>query len=338
MVLSENSAVIVTHGDLIRYYSGFYADDGFAVIDNGGVNLFVDDRYYSAAKVASRAKVFNLKECGIVAYLIESGVKNAGIPFNYASAAFYNELKNAGLEVFDAENLIFGDLRVKNGEELQTVKKACDIAETALKNTLCVIKEGVTELEVAARLECEMKLLGASGTSFQTIVAFGKNAAVPHHETGETRLCRNEAVLIDFGARYKGYCSDMTRTFFFGNAGDDFKKAYAATLSAHNLAINNVRAGLTGAEADKIARDALDKSGFGNYFTHGLGHGVGVFIHEQPRLGENGGVILENGNVFSIEPGVYIDGKFGIRIEDTVYLKDGKVKSMMTFAKNLIEL
>lgn len=338
MVLSENVAVVISNGDLIRYYSGFYADDAFAVIDKNGVSLFVDDRYYSAAKVLSSAKVFNLKNGGIIGYLNGAGIKKAGIPFNYASAGFYTELKNAGFEIFDAENLIFGDLRVKRGDELKTIKRACEIAETALKNTICVIKKGVTELEVAARLEYEMKLLGASGSSFQTIVAFGKNAAVPHHETGETKLCDNEAVLIDFGARYNGYCSDMTRTFFYGRASEGFKKAYAATLNAHNSAINGVRAGLTGAEADKIARGALEESGFGEYFTHSLGHGVGVFIHEQPRLGKNGGVKLENGNVFSIEPGVYLDGEFGIRIEDTVYLKDGKVKSMMTFTKDLIEL
>ena len=338
MLLSENSAVIVTDGDLILYYTGFYADDAFAVIDKNGVSLFVDDRYYIAAKSASRAKVFNLKDCGLKAHLIKNGVKSAGVPYGYTSAAFYTELVNLGVSVFDASDLIFKETAVKSEAELQIIKKACAIAETALKNTLPVIKRGVTESEIAARLEYEMKVSGASSPSFQTIVAFGENAAVPHHETGETKLSDNKAVLIDFGAKYKGYCSDMTRTFFYGKADGEFKKAYSATLEAHVSAAENIRAGMTGAEADGIARGALIKAGFGEYFTHSLGHGVGVKIHEEPRLSKKSDKTLENGNVFSIEPGVYLNGKFGIRIEDTVCLKDGKVKSFMSFGKDLIEL
>ena len=337
MVLSENSAVIVTNGDLIRYYSGFYADDAYAVIDKTGVGLFVDDRYYSAA-ANLKAKVFNLKNADIKSYIEQNAIKQVGISFDFSSAAFYKELLSFGVSVFNADDLIFGDTAVKTEKELFMIRKACAIAETALKNTLCIIKKGVTELEVAARLEYEMKVSGATEPSFKTIVAFGKNAAVPHHETGETELSDNEAVLIDFGAKYNGYCSDMTRTFFYGKAGEEFKKAYYSTLNAHNAAAESIRAGISGREADEIARRSLEKSGFGEYFTHGLGHGVGVFIHEMPRLNKKSEAVLKNGNVFSIEPGVYLSGKFGIRIEDTVCLGNGKVKSMMTFTKDLIEL
>lgn len=338
MLLSENSAVIITDGDLILYYTGFYADDAYAVIDKNGVSLFVDDRYYFAAKSSSRAKVFNLKNCDLKSYIVKNGVKRAGALYGYTSAAFYTELVNFGVGVFDASDLVFEETAVKSDAELEVIKKACEIAERALKNTLPVIKKGVTELEVAARLEYEMKVSGASSPSFQTIVAFGKNAAVPHHESDGTKLSDNKAVLIDFGAKYKGYCSDMTRTFFYGKADSEFKKAYSATLEAHNLAAENIRAGMTGVEADGIARGALKKAGFGEYFTHGLGHGVGVKIHEEPRLSKKSDKTLKNGNVFSIEPGVYLNDKFGIRIEDTVCLKDDKVNSFMTFTKDLIEL
>lgn len=338
MVLGENSAVIVTDSDLILYYTGFYADDAYAFIDKNGACLFVDDRYYFAALTAAKVKVFNLKNGGVKEYVKKCGVKNVGVSFGCTNAAFYNELLELGVKVFNADNIIFDDTAVKSSEEIAIIRKACDIADTALKNSLSVIKKGVTELEVAARIEYELKVLGASSPSFQTIVAFGENAAVPHHSTGGTRLLDNQAVLIDFGAKFKGYCSDMTRTFFYGKASDEFKAAYMATLNAHELALKTIRAGITGCEADKIARDALGLCGFGEFFTHGLGHGVGVKIHEEPRLSIKGDKVLKNGNVFSIEPGVYLNGKFGIRIEDTVLLTGDKVESLMTFTKDLMEL
>ena len=229
-------------------------------------------------------------------------------------------------------------MSVKTDEEIKYIQKACNIAEKAWRDTLLFIKEGVTERQVANVLEFNFKKYGASGTSFDTIVAFGKNASVPHHATGDTKLKNNECVLMDFGCVYKGYCSDMTRTMFYGTPDEKFRMAYLAVLSAHMKAAEGIKEGMTGKEADKIARDVLETLGYGKYFTHSLGHGIGVNIHEYPYLSPKGEAVLKNNMVFSNEPGVYLNGKFGIRIEDSCHLENGKYKTFMKDDKSLIIL
>ena len=198
----------------------------------------------------------------------------------------------------------------------------------------------MTENEVAAELEYLMRKYGASGTSFPTIVAFGKNASVPHHETGLTKLRFGDAVLIDFGCKTGGYCSDCTRTFLFGDdkKHGEFKAAYERVLTAHNLVKEGVTDGISGKAADAFARDYLAKFGLDKYFTHSLGHGIGVNVHEHPYLSPKSENLLRNGMVFSDEPGVYFEGDFGIRIEDTIALIDGKVVSLTDSDKKLLIL
>ena len=199
----------------------------------------------------------------------------------------------------------------------------------------------MTETEVAAILEYNMKVLGAYSTSFDTIVAFGAHAAVPHHETGATKLKFGDEILMDFGCKVNGYCSDITRTFLFGDDGKhgEFKKAYQAVLTAHNLVKETAKAGMTGKEIDAIARDFLDKAGYGKLFTHSLGHGIGLNIHEYPSISPKGETIVTDGMVFSDEPGVYAAGEYGIRIEDTVAFQGGKIVSFMTKTdRNLVIL
>ena len=183
-----------------------------------------------------------------------------------------------------------------------------------------------------------MRQLGAEDVSFDTIIAFGVNAAVPHHETSSDTLKENSCILMDFGCKYKGYCSDITRTLYFGQPDSEFLSAYDLVLSANVLAEEEIFAGMTGKNGDKIARDYLDKNGIGQYFTHSLGHGIGLNIHESPYLSRKGEEVLTDNMVFSIEPGVYFDGKFGIRIEDTVLLSGGKVKRLFNDDKKLIVL
>ena len=189
----------------------------------------------------------------------------------------------------------------------------------------------MTERECAARLEYEMRLGGAEGTSFDTIVAFGANASVPHHETGDTRLRFGDEILIDFGCRKEGYCSDITRTFLFGDdqKHEKFKELYAHVLRAHELFKEKFHAGMTGKEGDAIAREYFKEHGLDKYFTHSLGHGIGLNIHEEPRLSPKSSTVFADGMVFSDEPGVYFAGEVGIRIEDTVALQGGTVRSFM---------
>ena len=257
--------------------------------------------------------------------------REVAIPFSETYYPEYEKLNAIGVKLVDATAAFRSLMMVKTPEEAAAVARAAEIAEDGLLKLMPQIKEGMTETEVAALLEYYMRTLGAEGTSFDTIVAYGAHAAVPHHVTGNRKLCFGDEILIDFGCKVEGYCSDITRTFLFGDDGKhgEFKKAYAHVLTAHELAKEKIQSGMTGKEADAIARDYLKENGYGELFTHSLGHGIGLNVHEFPGVSPRGESALEDGMVFSDEPGVYKAGEYGIRIEDTVMLKNGKVVSFM---------
>lgn len=260
------------------------------------------------------------------------GYQSVGVSFDQISHVEYLTLENAGVKLVNVDEPLKQAMSVKNDWELENIQKACEIAEDAFNALLPQIQEGMTETEVAALLEYEMRKRGAQGLAFETIVAFGAHAAVPHHETGLTKLAFGDEILIDFGCRVNGYCSDITRTFLFGDDGkhEEFKKAYAAVLTAHNLVKENLKSGMTGKAGDAIAREYLKSQGLGELFTHSLGHGIGLNVHEAPAVSPRSDAVLKDTMVFSDEPGVYKAGEFGIRIEDTITLKDGKVMSFMS--------
>lgn len=318
---------------LIRYITGFEAENGCVVVDKTGTTLYTDKRYIEAAE-----KLFRGTDVTPVLYtqaeLLKrlAGYEKVGISFDWTAHSEYLALEKAGVKTENIDKQLADVMSVKNAWELEQIQKACDIAEESFLQILPQIQEGMTETEVAALLEYHMKKLGAQGLAFPSIVAFGAHAAVPHHETGNTKLKFGDEILIDFGCRVNGYCSDITRTFLFGDDGkhENFKKAYAAVLSAHELVKEKLTSGMTGGQADAIAREYLQEKGYGGLFTHSLGHGIGLNIHEFPSLRPNGETVLVDGMVFSDEPGVYEAGSYGIRIEDTVTLKNGKVKSFMS--------
>ena len=325
---------------MMRYLIGFAAENGCVIVDETGSTLYTDKRYIEAAE-----KLFAGTDVTPTMYNRDevlkrlAAYKHVGISFDQTAHIEYLALEKAGINLVNADEAFSTAMMVKNEWELDNIAKACEIAEDALNLLLPEIKEGMTETEVAALLEYNMRKLGAEGLSFPTIVAFGAHAAVPHHETGLTKLKFGDEILIDFGCKVNGYCSDITRTFLFGDDGkhEDFKKAYASVLKAHNLAQEKITAGMTGKEADAIARDSLRADGYGDLFTHSLGHGIGLNVHEKPGVSPRGEIVLADGMVFSDEPGVYEAGQYGIRIEDTVTLKNGKVVSFMSKTdKNLI--
>ena len=326
----------------MRYLIGFAAENGCVIVDETGSTLYTDMRYAEAAEklfAGTDVTVAMYKRDEVLARL--AAYKSVGISFDQTAHVEYLTLEKAGVVLENVDEAFSTAMMVKNEWELDNIAKACEIAEDALNELLPEIKLGMTEMEVAALLEYKMRKLGAEGLSFPTIVAFGAHAAVPHHETGLEKLQFGDAILIDFGCKVNGYCSDITRTFLFGDDGkhEDFKKAYESVLKAHNLAQEKITAGMTGKEADAIARDSLKADGYGELFTHSLGHGIGLNVHEKPGVSPRGEIVLENGMVFSDEPGVYEAGQYGIRIEDTVTLKDGKVVSFMSKTdKNLIIL
>ena len=331
--LSGFEALYVSREYLLKYFTGLDPENGCAIVDKTGTTLYTDMRYMEAAeKLLKGSEVTPVlyKQSEVLERL--ASYEKVGVSFKDTSHVEYLALEKAGVRMENADDAFKAAMSVKTENELVAIEKACEIAEEALLQILPTIKEGQTEAEVAALLEYTMKRLGAKKASFDTIVAFGAHAAVPHHETGNTQLKFGDEILIDFGCVVDGYCSDITRTFLFGDDGkhEAFKKAYEAVLTAHELVKEKLVSGMTGKEADAIARDYLESQGYGKYFTHSLGHGIGLNVHEYPVLSPRGEKPLEDGMVFSDEPGVYVAGEYGIRIEDTVTLQGGKVKSFMS--------
>lgn len=320
---------------LMRYITGFTAEDGAVVVDKDGTTLYTDARYIEAAeKFFQGTDVTPVLWDKRTANDVLKGYQKIAVSFSETKYAEFLKLEQLGAELVDADSAFEQSMLVKNEWELSCIQKACEIAEEAFNQLLPEIKAGMTESEIAALLEYKMRSLGAQSLAFETIVAFGAHAAVPHHETGLTKLQFGDEILIDFGCRVNGYCSDITRTFLFGDDGkhEEFKKAYQAVLIAHTLVKEKLCSGMNGKAGDAIAREYLTAQGYGELFTHSLGHGIGLNVHEAPYVtptarGES--YVLTDGMVFSDEPGVYKAGEYGIRIEDTVTLKDGKVKSFM---------
>ncbi len=333
LALCALPAIATSSEYMIRYLTGFVAENGFVVVDETGTTLYTDKRYIEGAEARFQGTdvtptLYSQKE--VLDRL--KGYEKVGISFNETAHSEFVALEKAGISLVDIDEPFALATAVKNEWELSCIEKACEIAEDGFNALLPQIEEGMTEKEVAALLEYEMRKRGAEGVSFETIVAFGAHASVPHHVTGETKLQFGDEILIDFGCRVEGYCSDITRTFLFGDDGkhEEFKKAYACVLEAHERAKAGIVSGMTGKAVDAIARDYLTEQGYGELFTHSLGHGIGLRVHESPYLSPKRENILEDGMVFSDEPGVYVAGEYGIRIEDTVALVNGKIKSFMS--------
>jgi Xaa-Pro aminopeptidase len=223
---------------------------------------------------------------------------------------------------------------IKDSNEISALQKAAHLADEAFKHIERFIKPGLTEKEVGLELEVYIRKR-SEDVSFKPIIASGSNSSLPHHTFSSKRIKAQEMILLDFGAKVNGYCSDMTRMIFLGKSTKEQEQIYQTVLSAQREALKNIKAGITGHQADSVARDIIKKAGFGDNFTHRLGHGVGLGIHEKPYLGEESHDILKSGMVFTIEPGIYLPGWGGIRIEDTVLLKNGEIEVLTKSPKEI---
>lgn len=330
-------AVLTGQQDLRLYLTGFLSSFGYVLSDKNKTVFYTDPRYIEGAREALKNTSTEVRLFRADLKTILAPYKEVAIPLSRTLYPDYLKLAEAGLKIVDSTAAFVEAMSVKEEEELENIKKACEITDRAFTALLPRIKEGMSENEVAAELEYLMRTYGASGTSFDTIVAFGENSSIPHHETGERKLKFGDIILIDFGCKYNGYCSDCTRTFLFGDdkKHGEFKEIYNHVLNAHMLAKEKITNGITGREADGYARDYLRALGLDKYFTHSLGHGIGVNIHEFPVISLKSLDVLKNNMVFSDEPGVYFEGKYGIRIEDTVTLKNGKIISLTNSDKKL---
>jgi len=221
------------------------------------------------------------------------------------------------------------DLRAyKDHDELELLQRAIDIGDQAFEETAARLEVGMTEKEAAWIFEKAVRERGAESISFETIVAIGPNAARPHHATSDSKLVEGQTIVFDCGARYQGYCSDLTRTVVLGRANDEIKRVYDIVLTAQLAAIEIVTSGMTGEECDAIARKIITEAGHENDFGHSLGHGLGLEVHENPGVGPNSKGKLENGMPFTIEPGIYIPGWGGVRIEDVIVLENDTARVM----------
>ena len=335
----NKEAFLITDNLTREYLSGIKLAEGYLLLSKSPT-YFADARYFSAVRPVIEekgmsAKLYTGLEC-IKKELKQQRIKKLYLDFDKTTLSEYAEYLEFGIKLYDGSRALKLERAVKKEFELECIKKACEITEKALKNIVSEFKQGITEESVKIKLEKEMLKLGADDIAFDSIVAFGKNSAVPHHQTGKTKLEENSVILIDTGCKINGYCSDITRTYFFGQPDEKFKACYSAVLTANLKAIEDINERMSTDKADKVARSILKEKGLDKYFTHSLGHGVGLEIHEFPTLSPRQSEKLEEGMVFTIEPGVYFDGEFGIRIEDTVVLKNGKIQRLFTDEKELL--
>ena len=322
-----------------RYLSGFTGSNGYLVITSSEAVLATDFRYVEQAQSESPGfKVHRMRggEPWFPAVVNELGVYRIGFEADDLSVATFSRLqrdiedseKAPQLEFEETAGVIEWIRAVKDDSEIEALDRAVQIADVAMTRILSEIHVGMTEREVAWELHKEMRSLGAEGPSFDTIVAAGPNAALPHHRADDTVVQAGEPIVIDMGANYRGYCSDLTRTFVIGDQDDTFQHIYGIVLQAQLAAIEAARPGMTGEEVDAVAREVISDAGYGDEFGHGLGHGVGLVIHERPMVVPRSQDVVENGMVFTIEPGIYISGWGGVRIEDVVVMEDGRAQPL----------
>ena len=339
-------SVIIKDVTTIRYLTGFTGDSSLLYLDRQQGVLITDGRYTEQAK--NEMKFFKVLEYApkdansiweAAAKLAHEADANVvGFDGAYYSYNDYVALQDL-LGETPLESIDLSDIRmIKDKKELDMLLKAASIADEAFIKLLDDIEPGRTERGLAGRLEFYMKMLGSEKPSFDTIVASGVRSALPHGMASDKVLAAGDFVTFDFGAVYKGYHSDMTRTIVVGESDSWQQDVYDIVLQAQLKGLHAARVGMTGRELDAIVRDYITECGYGEYYVHGTGHGVGLEIHEMPNINKRGSTVLQTGMIFTIEPGIYIPGKGGVRIEDTVVLTEEGARALNGVKKQLIEI
>jgi len=313
----------------IRYLVGFTGSDAVLFIGEKISVLLIDGRYITqAGKEVTGCEILEYKDKieGITALILDCGVKNIGFESSVLTCDQYFRLKDQlrGVVLKPLSTDIDSIRAIKDSNEIKYIRKAAHIASRSLMSIMEEIKPGMSEKDVALILESKMADSGGEGLSFETIVASGQNSALPHAKPGFNKIKEGDFVVIDYGSLYNGYHSDETRTLTMGKITEKQKKIYNIVKDAHDRALEAVKAGVSCREIDGIARGWIERAGFGQYFSHGTGHGVGLEVHEAPVISMNSEGFLEAGMVITVEPGIYIPGLWGIRIEDMALVeRDG---------------
>ncbi|QWV96024.1 aminopeptidase P family protein [Geomonas nitrogeniifigens] len=327
----------------IRYLTGFTGSEALLVLSPEDGWFFTDSRYTSQAGAeVTGAKVieFSNRMDALVERLQQSGATRVAFEAGSTTVAFYQELcaKTPQIEYLPADSELTALRTVKDAGELEILERVAAIASESLLDTVARLKPGMTESEVAWMLEVAMRERGAEGKSFDFIVASGERGALPHGRASEKKLVAGELVTIDYGAIYRGYCSDETVTVCLGRPDAKQREVYETVLAAQRAALDAVHPGLSFRDLDSKARDHIAGKGYGEYFGHGLGHGVGIDIHEHPTASPRSKHVIQEGMVFTIEPGIYIPGWGGVRIEDTVVVEQNCCRPITRVPKGLMIL
>jgi Xaa-Pro aminopeptidase len=339
----ELDALLISQPENLRYLTGF-TGSGWLLISGRNAILVLDFLYVEQAKVESPGfEIIQIKQelhDWLPSLVFDLGWHKLGFEANLISYDGYHKLSEAiktkqiNLELVPTTGIVEQLRSVKEPEELRYITKAVELADVAFEQAKAIIRPGITEKEIAWEIEKNLRQKGSEGIPFDIIVASGPNAALPHARPTEKAIRSGEPVLIDMGARISGYCSDLSRTLFLGKADKTFNEIYNIVLKAQTTAMEGIKSGMDASQADQLARSVIEQAGYGDAFGHGLGHGVGLAVHEFPRLGRNSSDSLSNGIVFTIEPGIYLGGQGGVRIEDMVVLENGKTRVLTMASKD----
>ncbi|TWU38951.1 putative peptidase [Novipirellula aureliae] len=339
----EIDAILVTDPTNVRYLSGFTGDSSYLFVGRERAEMLSDGRYeIQLSEQCPNLRTVIRPPSQLIMDLVktvinESGDRRIGIEASDVTLGQYQELceKCPDVHFVATESVIQRQRMVKDAHEIAIVRQSVQIAQRSFQSLLPMLSTKWSERAIAHELEAKMRFLGAEGASFKPIVAFNAAGALPHYEPADLFLPSQGTVLIDWGARFKGYASDLTRTMTIGTISDKFEHAYQSVLEAQLAAIEAIRPGAEGKDIDRIVREKLEKAGYGKEFNHGLGHGFGLEIHESPRMSPNCEHTLLPGMIITVEPGVYLSGQFGIRIEDDVLVTENGCERLSDLPKGL---
>lgn len=341
---SDNACLVTSHSNRF-YLSAFSSSDGLVFLTHEKAYLIVDFRYYEMAKNRVGKSIEVILANGRFSDTIETlikkhNIKNIWIEDRELSVwelSVYQK-RFPDIEFFNLGNAL-NDLRaVKTQDEIELIIEAQNITDKAFSHILNFISKGKTEKEVALELEFFMRSNGSDGIAFDTICVSGAKSSLPHGTPADILLTDNSFITMDFGAKFNGYCADMTRTVVLGFATDEMKTVYNTVLEAQTLALEKIHAGVLGSTVDKAARDHIYKAGYEGCFGHSTGHGLGIDVHESPSFSPNYSKPIPENAVLSVEPGIYLEGKFGVRIEDIVVVRKNGYENLTNSPKKLIEI
>ncbi|HPW51306.1 MAG TPA: Xaa-Pro peptidase family protein [Spirochaetota bacterium] len=327
----------------IRYLTGFEGSNAFLLIYPDKAFFITDSRYEEyAGGILTNEYEFVLQEKSFydtLSRVISEGEKNLYLEEHSASFSNYNELKKKFPQLkIESGGSIVNELRaVKNADEIEKIRKAVKITDECFSHLLSTIRPGITEWDIVMEAEIFSKMKSARRMAFDTIAASGKNSSMPHYFPSPSKILQNgENVLIDMGCEFEGYNSDLTRTVFLGEIPEELRKIYSVVLESQRRAISAAKPGMSAGELDAVARDYISANGFGSNFGHSLGHGVGLDVHEAPAVKGGGEMILKSGMVITVEPGIYVQGCGGVRIEDVILIREEGAEILTSADKDII--